>query len=92
MVRGGFNWLEALINPKLALDGLSEYTVRQLNQERSLHLVTVGEFASALVDLTADWALVSRTGRGVPTIDLRVDYHRPAKGDLRFVIDILSAK
>jgi uncharacterized protein (TIGR00369 family) len=37
-----------------------------------------------LVDLAADWALVSKTGRGVPTIDLRVDYHRAAfPGDLR---------
>ncbi|WP_027350456.1 PaaI family thioesterase [Halotalea alkalilenta] len=42
-----------------------------------------GGILAALVDLTADWALVSKTGRGVPTIDLRVDYHRPAKGDLR---------
>ncbi|WP_353171222.1 PaaI family thioesterase [Paracandidimonas soli] len=42
-----------------------------------------GGILAALVDLTADWALVSRTGKGVPTIDLRVDYHRPAKGSLR---------
>ncbi|PKU24300.1 PaaI family thioesterase [Telmatospirillum siberiense] len=44
-----------------------------------------GGILAALVDLTADWALVSRTGRGVPTIDLRVDYHRAARGDLRAV-------
>lgn len=45
---------------------------------------THGGILAALVDLTADWALVSQTGRGVPTIDLRVDYHRPAlRGDLR---------
>lgn len=44
---------------------------------------THGGILAALVDLTADWALVSRTGRGVPTIDLRVDYHRAAlPGDL----------
>ncbi|MCI0997700.1 PaaI family thioesterase [Pseudomonas corrugata] len=42
-----------------------------------------GGILAALVDLTADWALVSKTGKGVPTIDLRVDYHRAAKGDLR---------
>jgi uncharacterized protein (TIGR00369 family) len=42
-----------------------------------------GGILAALVDLTADWALVSRTGRGVPTIDLRVDYHRAARGNLR---------
>jgi len=45
---------------------------------------THGGILAALVDLTADWALVSQTGRGVPTIDLRVDYHRAAMpGDLR---------
>ena len=44
---------------------------------------TQGGILAALIDLTADWALVSRTGRGVPTVDLRVDYHRPAgRGDL----------
>ena len=44
---------------------------------------THGGILAALVDLTADWALVSRTGRGVPTIDMRVDYHRAAMpGDL----------
>ena len=44
---------------------------------------THGGILAALVDLTADWALVNHTGRGVPTIDLRVDYHRAARGDLR---------
>lgn len=39
---------------------------------------THGGILATLVDLTADWALVSRTGRGVPTVDMRVDYHRPA--------------
>src|SRR5471032_1210831 len=44
---------------------------------------THGGILAALVDLAADWALVSKTGRGVPTIDLRVDYHRAAfQGDL----------
>jgi uncharacterized protein (TIGR00369 family) len=33
---------------------------------------THGGILAALVDLAADWALVSKTGRGVPTIDLRV--------------------
>ncbi len=42
-----------------------------------------GGVLAALVDLAADWAMVKQTGRGVPTIDLRVDYHRPAgRGDL----------
>ncbi len=44
---------------------------------------THGGILATLVDLTADWALVSHTGRGVPTVDLRVDYHRAAlEGDL----------
>jgi uncharacterized protein (TIGR00369 family) len=44
---------------------------------------THGGILAALVDLAADWALVSRTGRGVPTVDMRVDYHRAAMpGDL----------
>ena len=39
---------------------------------------THGGILAALVDLAADCAMVSRTGRGVPTVDLRVDYHRAA--------------
>src|SRR5437588_4997853 len=44
---------------------------------------THGGILAALVDLAADWAMVSKIGRGVPTIDLRVDYHAAAMpGDL----------
>jgi uncharacterized protein (TIGR00369 family) len=44
---------------------------------------THGGILAALVDLAADFALIRQTGRGVPTIDMRVDYHRPAfPGDL----------
>ena len=44
---------------------------------------THGGILAALIDLAADWAMVKQTGRGVPTIDMRVDYHRPAMpGDL----------
>jgi uncharacterized protein (TIGR00369 family) len=44
---------------------------------------THGGILAALIDLAADWALVKRTGRGVPTIDMRVDYHAAAMpGDL----------
>src|ERR1700732_3077486 len=42
-----------------------------------------GGVLAALIDLAADWAMVRRTGRGVPTIDLRIDYHAAAMpGDL----------
>ncbi len=51
-----------------------------VNKERGY---THGGILAALIDLAADWAMVRQTGRGVPTIDLRVDYHRPAMpGDL----------
>jgi uncharacterized protein (TIGR00369 family) len=51
-----------------------------VNTERGY---THGGILAALIDLAADWALVRQTGRGVPTIDMRVDYHRPAMpGDL----------
>lgn len=44
---------------------------------------THGGVLAALVDLAADWAMVTRTGRGVPTISLHVDYHSAAlPGDL----------
>ena len=44
---------------------------------------THGGILAALVDLGADWAMVRKLGRGVPTIDMRVDYHRAAMpGDL----------
>jgi uncharacterized protein (TIGR00369 family) len=44
---------------------------------------THGGVLAALVDLGADWAMIRKTGRGVPTIDLRVDYHAAAlPGDL----------
>ena len=44
---------------------------------------THGGILAALIDLAADWALVKHTGRGVPTIDMRVDYHAAAMpGDL----------
>jgi uncharacterized protein (TIGR00369 family) len=44
---------------------------------------THGGILAALVDLAADNALLFRLGHGVPTIDMRVDYHRAAMpGDL----------
>ena len=44
---------------------------------------THGGILAALVDLAADGALIPRLGRAVPTIDMRVDYHRAAMpGDL----------
>jgi uncharacterized protein (TIGR00369 family) len=44
---------------------------------------THGGVLATLVDLAADWAMIKKLGRPVPTIDLRVDYHSAAMpGDL----------
>ena len=49
------------------------------SQRRYIH----GGILASLVDIAGDWALVRRTGRGVPTINLHVDYHSAAApGDL----------
>ena len=45
--------------------------------------LAVGGILATLVDLTADWAMIRKLGRPAPTVDMRVDYHSPArKGDL----------
>jgi uncharacterized protein (TIGR00369 family) len=42
-----------------------------------------GGVVSAFADVAGDYAVVTEVGAGVPTIDLRVDYLRPARrGDL----------
>jgi len=42
-----------------------------------------GGVVSSLADIVGDYAVITETGVGVPTIDLRVDYVRPARrGDL----------
>ncbi len=44
---------------------------------------THGGVIATLIDIAADWAMLKQNGRPVPTIDLRIDYHRPAlPGDL----------
>ena len=44
---------------------------------------THGGMLAALIDVAADYAIATKIGRPAPTIDIRVDYHRPAfKGDL----------
>jgi uncharacterized protein (TIGR00369 family) len=53
---------------------------------------THGGILAALIDLAADWALVATTGRGVPTIDMRVDYHSAAMpGDLTIRGKVIKA-
>ena len=44
---------------------------------------THGGILAAIVDVAADYAIAARLGRPVPTIDIRVDYHKPAMpGDI----------
>ncbi|MBM3523812.1 MAG: PaaI family thioesterase [Alphaproteobacteria bacterium] len=40
---------------------------------------THGGAIATLVDLAADYAIAAKLGRGVPTIDLRVDFHKAAQ-------------
>ncbi len=43
-----------------------------------------GGVLASLIDLAADYAVAAQLGHGLPTVDLRVDYHRPAMpGTLR---------
>src|SRR5712692_10096099 len=79
LTRGPFNqWLGIKVLAVNA-DGIElRATWREewvVNPERRY---THGGVLAALVDVGADWAMVKKTGRGVPTIDLRVDYHSPA--------------
>jgi uncharacterized protein (TIGR00369 family) len=38
-----------------------------------------GGVVSALADIAGDYAVITETAAGVPTIDMRVDYLRPAR-------------
>ena len=76
-------WLGLKVNA-VCDDGI-ELTARWreewvINPERRY---THGGILAALIDLAADWAMIKKLGRPVPTIDLRVDFHSPAMpGDL----------
>lgn len=51
-----------------------------VNPERKY---THGGILAAIVDVAADYAIAAQVGRPVPTIDIRVDYHKAAMpGDL----------
>jgi len=71
-------WLGLKVNA-VCDDGI-ELTARWreewvVNPERRY---THGGILAALIDLAADWAMIKKLGRPVPTIDLRVDFHSPA--------------
>jgi uncharacterized protein (TIGR00369 family) len=82
--RGPFNqWLNFTIL-KIDADGIElkaawreEWVV---NPDRRY---THGGILAAIVDVAADYAIAAQLGRPVPTIDIRVDYHKAAlPGDL----------
>lgn len=84
ITRGPFNrWLDFTIL-KLDADGIEikaawreEWVV---NPERRY---THGGILAAIVDVAADYAIAAQLGRPVPTIDIRVDFHKAAMpGDL----------
>ena len=84
ITRGPFNrWLNFTVT-KVDQEGLEmsagwreEWVV---NPDRRY---THGGILSAIIDVAADYAIAARLGRPVPTIDLRVDFHKAAMpGDL----------
>lgn len=84
ITRGPFNkWLNFTVL-KAGEDGVEiragwreEWVV---NPERRY---THGGILAAILDVAADYAIAAQLGRPVPTIDLRVDYHKAAMpGDL----------
>ena len=84
ITRGPFNrWLNFTVL-KAGEDGVEikaawreEWVV---NPERCY---THGGILAAIIDVAADYAIAAQLGRPVPTIDIRVDYHKAAlPGDL----------
>jgi len=84
ITRGPFNrWLDFTVT-KLDEEGLEvkagwreEWIV---NPDRRY---THGGILSAIIDVAADYAIAAKIGRPVPTIDLRIDFHKAAMpGDL----------
>ena len=84
ITRGPFNkWLDFHVI-KADADGLEvRATWREewvVNPDRRY---THGGILAAIIDVAADYAIAAELGRPVPTIDLRVDYHKAAMpGDL----------
>ena len=82
--RGPFNrWLNFTVL-KAGEDGVEVKAAWReewvVNPERRY---THGGILAAIVDVAADFAIAARLGRPVPTIDLRVDYHKAAMpGDI----------
>jgi len=77
--RGPFNkWLNFTVL-KADRDGVEIQAAWReewvVNPERRY---THGGILAAIVDVAADYAIAAQLGRPVPTIDIRVDYHKAA--------------
>jgi uncharacterized protein (TIGR00369 family) len=82
--RGPFNkWLNFTVLEAGAEGVELKATWREewvVNPERRY---THGGILAAIVDVAADYAIAAQLGRPVPTVDIRVDYHKAAMpGDL----------
>jgi uncharacterized protein (TIGR00369 family) len=84
ITRGPFNkWLNFTVL-KAGEDGVEIRAAWRedwvVNPERRY---THGGILAAIIDVAADYAIAAQLGRPVPTIDIRVDYHKAAMpGDL----------
>jgi uncharacterized protein (TIGR00369 family) len=79
ITRGPFNqWLNFTVT-KADAEGLELRAAWReewiVNPERRY---THGGILAAIVDVAADYAIAAELGKPVPTIDLRVDYHKAA--------------
>ena len=57
---------------------LAERKQEPADFKRARELVIGTGALSATLDLAGDYAVTARIGRGVPTVDMRVDYHQAA--------------
>ncbi|HKA40586.1 MAG TPA: PaaI family thioesterase [Burkholderiales bacterium] len=84
ITRGPFNrWLDFTVL-KADADGIEVKAAWReewvVNPDRRY---THGGILGAIIDVAADYAIAAQLGRPVPTIDIRVDYHKAAMpGDL----------
>jgi uncharacterized protein (TIGR00369 family) len=84
ITRGPFNrWLNVVL-VKAGDEGVEmKATWREEWVVNSDRRYTHGGILAAIIDVAADYAIAARIGRPVPTIDLRVDYHKAASpGDI----------
>ena len=84
IIRGPFNqWLNFTVT-KVDGEGIEVRAAWReewvVNPDRRY---THGGIVAAIIDVAADYAIAAKLGRPVPTIDMRVDFHKAAMpGDL----------